>query len=511
MMRSSTRSALFVGMVSSVLLSSGVLARAQTPPGAATRSAVIAGRITDERGTPVVNSPIVILHDRVLGGEHVLRAVQASSITTNADGEYRAYGLPAGTYVVGAYKPGNYMWFPGMNRGPVRSIDTRSGADSAVAGLRAPTAAEISAAMAEIAASAPAGAAVMPSVREQARPADYGMTFYPGTGRFAAARAVTVGAGEERTGIDFPIIRQPLATISGRVVDVDGTPPSGAMLIFSDGDSSGSASLAADGSFLRANVMPGRRTITVLAPRLNPRQYATSEVTVTGEDVTDLTLTMRECLTMSGRVVFEGRSGAAPPILTGARVNLVARNRIGMIQLPRPNVAADGTFSATGIIPGVYDISVVLAGAAPGQPSAWQIRSVTWHGREMAGLPFVVDDNSDLSDIVVTYTDQVSELSGTLVDARGQPAVGSYVAAFATDPRYWRDGARRLPAPIAVDEHGAFRFRGLPAGTYYLAALAEVADPQEAYDDELLTRLARSALTVTMREGEATVQDLVAR
>jgi hypothetical protein len=62
-----------------------------------------------------------------------------------------------------------------------------------------------------------------------------------------------------------------------------------------------------------------------------------------------------------------------------------------------------------------------------------------------------------------------------------------------------------------VDEHGAFRFRGLPAGTYYLAALAEVADPQEAYDDELLTRLARSAQTVTMREGEATVQDLVAR
>ena len=114
----------------------------------------------------------------------------------------------------------------------------------------------------------------------------------------------------------------------------------------------------------------------------------------------------------------------------------------------------------------------------------------------------------NLGDVVVTFTDRPSSLSGTLQDATGRIAPGYYVVVFSTDKSFWRAGARRLPEPARVATDGTFRFTNLPAGTYHLVALTEVS-PSDLYDEAFLEALKPSALLITLAEGEQKTQPLI--
>ena len=112
-----------------------------------------------------------------------------------------------------------------------------------------------------------------------------------------------------------------------------------------------------------------------------------------------------------------------------------------------------------------------------------------------------------LTDIVVTFTDWPTELTGTLFGADGSLAPGYYVAVFPTDRALWTPGSRRLPAPARAATSGAFRFVGLPPGSYRMVALTSV-DAADLTDAAFLEQLARSGVTVTLAEGEKKVTDL---
>ena len=54
---------------------------------------------------------------------------------------------------------------------------------------------------------------------------------------------------------------------------------------------------------------------------------------------------------------------------------------------------------------------------------------------------------------------------------------------------------------------GAFAFRGLPPGSYYLAAIDDV-EPGEWFDPAFLQRLLPNAMTLSLGEGEHKAQDI---
>jgi hypothetical protein len=127
-------------------------------------------------------------------------------------------------------------------------------------------------------------------------------------------------------------------------------------------------------------------------------------------------------------------------------------------------------------------------------------------GRDVADTGFDIGAGG-VSDLVFTFTDRATELTGQLTDAAGQPAAGYYIVVFSTDKTLWRQGARQLPAPARSATDGQYRVAGLPPGSYYVAAIQEF-DPADLADAAFLTQLVASARTVTLGDGEKKVQDL---
>ena len=81
---------------------------------------------------------------------------------------------------------------------------------------------------------------------------------------------------------------------------------------------------------------------------------------------------------------------------------------------------------------------------------------------------------------LVVFTDQMTELSGTLLDSTGAPISDLSILLFSTDRTHW-NGARRMRGPTQPANDGTFRFPGLAPGEYYLAALSDP-DPDELRD-----------------------------
>jgi hypothetical protein len=125
----------------------------------------------------------------------------------------------------------------------------------------------------------------------------------------------------------------------------------------------------------------------------------------------------------------------------------------------------------------------------------------------MLDMPMDVRAQQDVSDLVVTFTDRVTELSGSLVDGLGRPAPEYYVIVFGTDARHWWQGSRWLRQPTRPGTDGRYSVTGLPAGNYYLAALPEF-DQNEWHTPGFLEQVVPGAIPITLAEGEHKTQDI---
>jgi hypothetical protein len=171
-------------------------------------------------------------------------------------------------------------------------------------------------------------------------------------------------------------------------------------------------------------------------------------------------------------------------------------------------MAADGTFTISGMDPGAYRMAPTITparGTGPGTP--WILKSAMLNGRDLADVPVDIRAGEQITDVVVTFTDRHSELAGTLFDAAGQPAPGFYVVAIPPDEALWAPGTRRMPAPARAATNGSFRFAGLPPGNYILAAVTSV-DQEDLGDATFVRRLVNGGVRVTLAEGERRTQDV---
>jgi hypothetical protein len=202
---------------------------------------------------------------------------------------------------------------------------------------------------------------------------------------------------------------------------------------------------------------------------------------------------MRPGIRVSGRIEFKG-SGTKPQLPARSSIHL---RPVGA-QVWRPGLgrlAAAGTFVTGGDPPGQYIVNVpYIAG--------WSRQSITRDGSLLADDVIELVD-SDIAGLVVTYSNQPSIVTGSVVDAKGVADADSDVIVFPADTTLWREGIinDRRVRTTPVTSRAAFEFVELPAGDYYLAAVGG-APTTEAGFPQFLERLVAGATKITLGEGE---------
>jgi hypothetical protein len=108
--------------------------------------------------------------------------------------------------------------------------------------------------------------------------------------------------------------------------------------------------------------------------------------------------------------------------------------------------------------------------------------------------------------MVITLTDQISELSGNLLDTAGRPSTDYFVVVLPADRAYWTTLSRRI-ASARPDVQGRYVFRSLPPGEYRLAATTDLVN-RDLQEVSQLEALAAQSLAVTIGAGEKKVVDI---
>jgi hypothetical protein len=494
------------------------------------RGGVVTGMVTDSFGAPVPNVGVRFMQYQMSGGQRRLVPTPASGSSTDDRGIYRAYGLMPGTYVVSVVPPPQF----GSEIRQFSQSDLQAAMnDRPPAGL------------------SPSGPATAPSDVASAivpgRSVGYAPVYYPGTPVAAEAGQITVAAGQEFTGVDLSIRLVRTAKLEGTVLGADGRPAANSMVMVVANDQtqgpvmSRSMSSATDGRFSLTNVAPGRytliargggavglgdRMVFIAAPGGAPAGgpppppppppaggatlYAEQDVDVSGDDIAGLSLTLQPGMTVSGRVVFEGRNSTAPPDIKQVRVLLTNanQNRVTM-GVPGAQLGENGSFVIDGVPPGQYRFSASLGQAGvPGSAPAWTLKSAVANGRDTLDTPLDIRPGTNLEGVTLTYSDLVSEISGTLSDGKGTPISDLSILVFTTDRTQWgSSSSRRVRPPTRPSSDGKFSITGLPAGEYYVGAVTDL-EPGDWQDPAFLEQLAAAAFKVTIGEGEKKVQDI---
>jgi hypothetical protein len=232
--------------------------------------------------------------------------------------------------------------------------------------------------------------------------------------------------------------------------------------------------------------------------------WAISTVTVGSMDVNDVRLALQPALTVAGRVVFDATSRRAPE--AGAvRVRLMPIEGDQRLAFAASgDVAPDGKFVIANVMPGRY-LAHLYIGLGEPEP-AWTIRTLTVGDRSLTDLPLEVPAGGQIDDLAITATDRVTALRGSLLTAANQPAPEFYVIAFPVDRAYWLPGSRRVQA-VRPATDGAFLFKSLSPGEYFLAALTDVED-EEWHDAAFLEQLVAASIKVKIAEGTTTLQNV---
>jgi hypothetical protein len=462
------------------------------------RGGVITGAMRDARDRPMPGVGVRVLRIgyNAVTGERTLSAPGGGATTLTDDrGEYRAYGLPPGSYLVFAPGPS-----PGRGNEPIRRITADDIRQALQAGQSATSPAP---------GAAPATPASAP-VRVNHAP-----VFHPGVTDIAAAAVVPLGLGEERAGVDITYQLVPTARISGTVSSLTGPLPSMLSVRLVPSQLQGepltgtvaTSQVSADGRYAFASVAPGSYVIRASvgwargsAPT-GPTQWASADVYVSGDDLV-VPLTLQPGIPVRGRVVFEGTSPAAAE-LESLSFALVPPGTGGRAQaFGGGRVDADRRFTFANVIPDSYWFTTTWS--APGAQERWWIKASVANGRDAFDTPLRVNANEPV-EWTVTFTDRPATLTGSLVNPGGRAATEYYVLVFSTDRRYWTPGSRRIRMTRPATD-GTFTIRGLPPGEYLLAAPLDL-ETGEWNDPALMEQLAGASVKVTLREAETTTQN----
>jgi hypothetical protein len=449
------------------------------------RGAVISGTILDQFGQPIAGATVRAMKNgySLSTGQRLLNPVGVSG-SPDERGAYRIYGLAPGEYYVSVTNA-KLSSAGGRDLHLTSEVDVQDALKSS---------------------SQPIGVPVtdvpQPTV-------GFAQVFYPGATSVVQATPIAVKAGDERTGVDVTVTYTSTTHVVGTVTSPLGAPIA-AVLFLEDStspsvsnDTVAQATAGPDGRFTFPGITPGDYVMSAhatLPPASDGERSqflgAKSDLDVPPGGATGLAVALQDALTVSGTLKYEGASPG--PDLASLRVLLMTDERFMKRETGGPTTAADGRFTVSGVMPSRYRVAVNL----PGPPTRWRVNSATILGQD--ALDMGAEVRQSVTDAVITITDQLSALTGTLESAG--VASDYTLILFSTDRAHWRPLSRRvLTSRVAGD--WTYSFANVPPGDYSLAAVDDV-EPGEWFDPSFLQRVEPTGIKVTIGEGEKKTQDI---
>ena len=506
------------------------------------KTASVSGVIVDEAGEPLVGVQLRALRREMPAG--VARYTLTGNARTDDRGLYRLDGLVPGQFFI--VLPQTQTTVPVANVEKSNdSMGSMLGANSAIAealtggmqtmlgssGVRVGDQMWQSGNMASISS---------PPPPVNGRVAAYQTTFFPGATLLSQATPITLKSGESRTGVDWQVRPTGVARISGvasgpegpadnlriRLVTAPGTADDEALPV-------AQATTAADGSFVFMGVPSGQyvakaqqqargaglagmpaavmanlppEALAMLQGRMGgsgDSSFLRAPIGVTDKDVVGVSLSLHPGAKVSGRAVFDG---VAPQPTTqqliAAQVSLVAAGGANAAGGQLPKLASDGTFKTGSYPAGSYTINI------SGIPGVWMMKSAMIGGRDAVTMGFELGD-TDIADAVITFTDRVPNITGTVKADGPAPLPNTTVIMIPADYRAWlASGAGgRGQVTAVVQSAGNFAFGRVLPGDYLLAAMPDDALTSDR-DAAFYEALARVATPVTVGDGEKRVVEL---
>jgi hypothetical protein len=527
------------------------------------KTASISGTIVDDAGEPVVGLGVNVLRRTITNGKP--RLATYSTATTDDRGMYRSSGLPPDDYLVAlmstqvtmpasvaeAYRQAGASEKSVITSDVYRELSSSGAPAASTSGYR------VGDLVFQSGYSGRGGGGVaLPAPADEGRVSVYPTQFYPSATATAQATVISLASGDERSGIDLQLKLAPAVRVSGIVTGPDGPvknfgvkllPPGAEDFVFDSGTESAMTATDATGAFTFLGVPPGQYTLKCLriprpatAPMVpssittieitgpnglmmgmgsssgsasaqpavlpaDPTLWAILPVTVGDADVTGLAVMLRPGARIGGRIEFEAtREKPAPDQLQRASIRITPATGPDSSQLSSgtKRVEGDGRFNSVGYPAGKYVVSASIPAAAGG--AAWSLKSVIFDGHDVSedGLDVT---GEDITSLVITFTDHASQVSGTVIDAKGQPDRMADVIFIPADSQGWKQGvmnanSRRL-RNVRTSSTGAYDVTGLPIGDYFVAAVSD-----ESLGDwqapKVLQAIVGVATRITLGDGE---------
>ncbi len=518
------------------------------------KAASMTGTVLDEAGEPAVGMQVQSLRRVIVAGR--TRWSPAGFGSSDDRGIYRFSNLMPGEYTVAL--PSTAATIPAAIMESYHDAMSSGDSASATAFMRG---------LMESGAPLPSGGgtrvgdhilqqsifergAPRPAPAENGKMSGYQTTYHPSATSASQITVITLGSGEERTGVDLHLRLVPTVKVSGTITGPEGPVPSiGVKLVPANlGDfnwelnfEAAVTATDASGAFTFLGVPSGAYTVKVLKtprPEMVPMaseaimvssgsggvSFATSmgppslpppptlptqrslwgsmPLSVGSADVAGVAVTLRTGFRVSGRVEFEGmRPPPSADQIQRMTVTLQALDPRTAGFVAPGRVSSDLQFRTTDFVPGRY---LVTAGGAG---TGWTLKSAMADGRDLADEPLEIG-GEDVDGVVITFTDKQTELSGTVRNAQNQGDADADVVVFPANNQLWKDAlSPRRARSVRTTKTGAFTIPGLPAGDYYVVAIASTTT-REWQDPKFLESAAPMATRVTILDGDKKTQDL---
>jgi hypothetical protein len=407
------------------------------------RSGAISGTITDQFGEPVAGVQVNAIRARIVAGRRRFNVVVTSDLTDDT-GAFRLHSLPTGDYYVSA---------------------TTSGIPASVVVLGVHT----------------------------------NPTYFPGTPSTADAQRITLAAGEERSAA-FSITSARAVRVSGIVVDSRGASIDGVTVELLDAaDLSfvarpfGNFGQSQEGGrFTLINVAPGAYVITANEMRPSGLETAFVPITVSGEEITGVTVAMSRGVTLTGSV-----AAAHDAVLPASFNASITAHSVRGREVRTASIEG-GRFTLPGLL-GPMALTVDEL------PAGWTVQSIDLNGIDVADDVLDFPSAGEVTARVVV-TNRSAEVAG-VVSFEKQPLPDVDVLIFPDDSSRWAYPSRLVRAARA-DAAGRYRVAGLPPAPRYLAIALDYMADGEQHDPELLERLRGRAIPFSLVDGEKKMVDL---
>ena len=502
------------------------------------RYGVVSGRVVDEQGEPLVATEVRIFQGSFAAGRRQWSFTERA--ITDDRGVYRFSRLVPGSYLV--VVPAATTSEPDSLRGPtpvpLSYYQTMSPIGAAPMTLEAAT-------------MPVPGGSLVTSILQLSRPPSggeawlgYPTTYFPSTSAIGTAAIVEVVSGRERANADVTMRLVPTYRVSGTLTLPEGLAPGFHAVHLVPADSSNNplfdvatALTDAAGVFTFIGVPAGQYIARVVrtpppgdgmrfgtcggtgaisfictiferpmsGPPLasaDPLLSADEPVAVVDRDVGGVALAPRPGPRLSGRAELAVTTSLTPEQWRGIKLVLdPAGGQVfkaaGGFEVNSPgHIAEDGRVVLPSTRPGRYVLRVA------GLPPGWTVARATLQGDDVLDTAF--DLHGDRSDLILTLTNQVTEISGTVRGSDGRPDDEVAILMFPADQGGWTDygrSDRRLRlVPVSA---GSFSTPAPPEGDYLLVALSD-RQLAEWRNPEFLKRAAVLADRVRVRDGQST-------